>query len=167
MRRAALLLTLASACATSSNAGPALPEGPVALRLIGADGAPLNVAGLRGKVVIVSIFGTWSDPALVELRLFETMRERWQEDVEVVCAIVEEDQQMVRIFEDTFEFPFHVGRVEDPRAFTSQFGPFGPISVSPTSVLLDKRGHIAARMDGMWPPEVLTEALETLVARPD
>ncbi len=139
----------------------------MALRLVGADGAPLNVAALRGKVVIVSIFGTWSDPALVELRLFETMRERWAEDVEVVCAIVEEDQQMVRIFTQTFAFPFHAGRVEDPRWFTSEQGPFGPITVSPTSVLLDRDGRIAARMDGMWPPEVLTEALEELVGDDD
>jgi thiol-disulfide isomerase/thioredoxin len=165
--RLALALALAStACASSSREGiEGLPSGPVALRLVGTDGEPFNLASLRGEPVLVAVFATWSDPALVELRLFEEMKTRYPQ-LQVVCAVVEQDLRMVQIFEETFTLPFVVGMVQDPVAFTGARGPFGPITISPTSVLLDRQGRIAARMDGMWPPKLLPEAIERVLDAP-
>jgi cytochrome oxidase Cu insertion factor (SCO1/SenC/PrrC family) len=164
MRRTTPALLALAACASSTPPTP-LPEGRVALRLIRTDGTPFNLASVRGKVAIVSVFSTSSDPALVELKLYEDLKRRHGDDLEVVCAVVETDLRMVEIFEQTFRVPFTIGMVEDPRVFTSDRGPFGPITVDPTSVLLDADGRIAARMDGLWPPGVLADAVGALVEK--
>jgi hypothetical protein len=54
--------------------------------------------------------------------------------------------------------------VPDPARFTGPEGPFGPIAVLPTSVLLDREGRILARMDGLWPPGLLRRSVEAAIA---
>lgn len=161
-----LSLVALAACACASTPKSPLPEGRVALRLLKTDGERFNLGSLRGTVTIVSVFSTASDPALVELKLYEELKQRYGDRLAIVCAVTETDLRMVAIFEQTFAVPFVVGMVEDPKTFTGDDGPFGPIMVDPTSVLLDADGRIAARMDGLWPPGVLAEAVEKLIEDP-
>lgn len=157
------LLALGCAGRTRGPGEAALPEGGVVARIERTDGELVSLASLRGRVVLVSILTTWSDPALVEAKFFEELRKEHQGDLEVVAIVLDEKKEMARIFEETFDTPFIVGTVEDPARFTGDRGPFGPISVIPTSVLLDRQGRIAARMDGMWEPELLARAVNKLV----
>ncbi len=160
-----LLASALCAVACASSTSSPLPKGRVALRLMRTDGTPFNLASARGKVAIVSVFSTSSDPALMELKLYEELKERFGDKLVIVCAVIETDPRMVQIFERTFSVPFVIGMVEDPRTFTSERGPFGPIKVDPTSALLSPDGRIAARMDGLWPPGALVEAISELVGK--
>jgi thiol-disulfide isomerase/thioredoxin len=159
--RAALLLVL-SACA-SQGARP-LPEGRVALRLESLEGEPITLGGLRGKVVLVTIVTTWSDFALLEVPRFKKLAEAHGRDLAIVCIALDEDERMVRIFRDTFQIPYLVTTASDPKALTSAAGPFGEITIIPTSILLDREGKVVARMDGMWPPHVLEDAVQKVAA---
>lgn len=136
-----------------------VPQGPVALRLTDLDGEIFTLGGLRGRPVLVTVITTWSDPALMEVPRIKAVVDR-QPDLAVVAIALDDDPRMVSIFEETFEIPYRLAFVDDRAAFTSADGPFGEITVIPTSILLDETGEIVARMDGMWPPEVLERAVQ-------
>jgi thiol-disulfide isomerase/thioredoxin len=153
-----LFAVLLSACA--SQQGAVLPEGHVALRLDSVDGEQITLGSFRGRVVLVTVVTTWSDYALLEVPRFKALLEKYPNDLAIVCVALDDDLQMVQIFRDRFEIPYAVGRVRDPQAFTSDKGPFGPITIIPTSILLDREGTVAARMDGMWPAKVLELAVQ-------
>ena len=161
---AAGLLALA-ACAHGRGDGQAtLPESRVALRLVDVEGATLNVAALRGRVVLLTMMTTWVQPALVEVPLLTELYRDYGGELEVVAVVLDAEPRMLAIFKETFDVPSRVTRPVDPAALTGSEGPFGPIGVLPTSVILDRDGRIAARMDGVWPPEVLRRAVQRLVA---
>ncbi len=158
MRPLAFALLLA-ACAGPK--GVALPEGHVALRLVSPDGGdPITLGALRGKVVLVTVVTTWSDYALLEVPRFKALAEKHAGELAIVCIVLDEDPRMAQIFRDTFEIPYPVTMVGDPKTFMSERGPFGAITLIPTSILLDREGNVAARMDGMWPAKVLEEVVQ-------
>jgi thiol-disulfide isomerase/thioredoxin len=150
-------------CASQSTA--ALPEGRVALRLEDVDGEPVTLGAMRGKVVLVTIVTTWSDYALLEVPRFKALAEKHAEDLAIVCIALDEDLRMIQIFRDTFEIPYPVTTVRDKQQFTSELGPFGRITIIPTSILLDRDGNVAARMDGMWPVKVLEAAVQKVAGK--
>lgn len=165
-RAAAALLVLAGACAHGPDARP-LPDGRVAARFVADGGAPVTLAAFRGQVLLVTVLTTWNDFALLEVPLFEELRQAHAPDFEVLCVVLDEDPKMREIFRETFGVSFPVVAPHDPPRFTSEAGPFGPIGILPTSVLLDREGRIVARNDGLWTPAVLREAVERLVREED
>ena len=169
MRRSiAVGLMLAAGCAGSTpepvTAG--LPELPTAGKLRTLEGRYVTLAALRGEAALITIIQTWSDYALVEVPLLNRVAERYGDRLTVLCIALDEQPEMVRIFVKTFKPSYEVVQVDDTARFTGSSGPFGPITMIPTSVLLDRDGRVAARMDGTWRPDVLRDAIERLVGRP-
>jgi thiol-disulfide isomerase/thioredoxin len=153
------------ACASGGDARetPRMPEGPVALRYRTLDGEWRTLGGLRGRVVVVHVFTTWSDPSLVEVPRLAALARRYPERVEVVGLSVDVEPEATRVFAETFDVPYDVGRVPDLASFMGPSGPFGPIGIIPTSVVLDPAGRIAARVDGMWGEGVLEAVVERVL----
>jgi hypothetical protein len=167
MRYAALSLIIAAACASTPKPPPDLvPHTPVSLRVERIDGGGvLTLGSLRGKVVAVTVITTWASLALLEVpRYKQLVATHDPKDLVVIAIALDDKKEMVRIFAGTFEIPYYVGTIEDPADFTSEHGPFGPITIIPTSILLTREGQIAARMDGVWPEGVLEAAVDRLVA---
>jgi thiol-disulfide isomerase/thioredoxin len=160
----ALPLVLLAACATSQT--PAFPTTRVSLRLDRPDVAPLTLGELRGRVVLLTVINTWADPALLEIpRLKALYAKHGDSDLTIICVVLGEVPQMIRIFRETFEIPYAVAFVSDPALLVGENGPLGKITTVPTTFLIDREGYIAARMEGMWAPELLEEAVEELIAK--
>ncbi|MEO1233184.1 MAG: hypothetical protein AAFZ18_30240 [Myxococcota bacterium] len=138
----------------------------MALRFRAYDGTTQSLAARRGKPVVVAVVATWAGPALVEVERLKALRSARDDDFELILIVLDEAVEMAAIFAETFGVPESVGRVEDVPRFVSERGPFGPIGVVPTSVLLDAEGRIAVRSDGPWPEGTLSRALDAL-GRPD
>lgn len=159
----ALALSVVFGCAGSTGPGPSLPAGRVIYRLQNLDGSELSLTSLRGRPVVVTVISTWADPALVEVPRYKALHQRYQDRLAILCVVLDEDPAMARIFQESFDIPYGVVTVADRPGFTGEAGPFGPIGSIPTSVLLDAEGRIAARMDGMWDPNLLEEAVARLL----
>lgn len=158
---AALVLLLCSSCASS--ASTSAPR--VSLRLERLDGAALNLASLRGRVVLLTVINTWADPALIEVPRLRTLANtRDARDLVIVCVALDDSDEMIKIFIQTFEVPYLVVRPSNLAEFVGSTGPFGLIGTIPTSILIDREGRIAGRMDGTWPEEILEKAIDRLVA---
>lgn len=166
----ALALALASAGCThvtrevGTEAPAPLPDGRVALRFERVDGAVETLGALRGRVVVLAVITTWAEPALVEVPELKELHAAYpRDDLEIVSLVLDDKPEMAKIFQRTFEIPYVVGTVEDRAAFSGEGGPLGAIRIIPTSYLLDREGHIAARMEGTWPAGSLAKAVRQLV----
>lgn len=149
------------ACAGAPPA--ALPERPVAHRFDALDGATFNLGSLRGAPVLVHVMTTWSSPALLEVPLLDELHRTGR--FEVLAVALDRESEVVSIFVETFGVSYPVVLPRDPADFVSDDGPFGPIGVTPTSVVLDPRGRIVARNDGTWDPAELNRIVEVYGAR--
>lgn len=163
MNRAPIACALiASACATQRASD--LPQARVSLVLQTIDNTALSLSELRGQIVLLTVINTWADPALLEVPRLKAMRKKYaRKDLEIITVVLEDDA-MAKIFAKTFEIPYVVTTSSDPAELTSAQGPLGAITIVPTSYLIDREGHIAARMEGMWPLDLLEHALDRLVA---
>jgi thiol-disulfide isomerase/thioredoxin len=152
-------------CASGGAERPSLPQAPVAFRFSTLDGGYQTLGALRGRVVVLHILTTWSDLALLEVPRLADLARRFPNDAQVLAVVLDAEDETAAIFAETFELPYPVVRVARPDVFTGPEGPFGPIALLPTSVVLDRGGRVAARSDGTWAPGVLEDLVERLRSR--
>jgi thiol-disulfide isomerase/thioredoxin len=160
--RVAPILLMAIGCASST---ADLPVARVSARLEKIDGTMMSLAELRGRVVLVTFMATWSDPALLEVPVLKQVHASYPADRLAIVSVVLEDRKLAEIFAKTFEIDWIVTTAEDPAAITSHHGPFGAITMMPTSFVLDRDGRVVARSDGLWGNEVLLKILEEQLKR--
>lgn len=165
MGAAALALALAAGVGACATAGAPLRSGPLALRLRRTDGDTLNLGALRGRVLLLHLMATWAGPALLEvpthLRLH---RELGPRGLAIVAVALDDRPESVPIFAETFEVPYAVTTPFDAATLTGPAGPFGRIVTLPTSLLVDRSGHVVARQEGVWDPAELRARIEALLA---
>ncbi|MGI5149359.1 TlpA family protein disulfide reductase [Plantactinospora sp. CA-294935] len=147
--------------------GPAVAPGgagAVAPSLAGRTlaGAPFDLAGLRGQVVLVNVFASWCGPCQDELPLLIDAGRRWSgRDLRMVGLAVRDSEVAIRALLDRTgarDLPV----LPDPAGVTAvDWG----IRGVPETFLLDRSGRIADRMTGpvttRWLDERLTPLLES------
>lgn len=146
-----LLLWLSSA-ANSAETGhifnpvPAKPLAPM-LKLRDIDGKQIDLARLRGQVVLVNFWATWCPPCQREMpsleRLWQVMNK--QKGFKIIAVNIAEDSDTI------FSF---FGLLEPSPTFPILFDKDGsvlrawPVKGLPTTFLIDKKGRIAYRAVG-------------------
>lgn len=145
----------------NSNAG--LTD-PLSFKLTKLDGSKLDLATLRGKVVVFNFWATWCGPCLTEMPLVEKTMNKYKDDAGVVFLAVstDEDRELV---------PPHVKqyKVNLPVAYADSLNDFFTVTSIPTTIILDRKGEIAFRMAGYNPREdfsaMLSEKIEAAKKR--
>jgi thiol-disulfide isomerase/thioredoxin len=156
MRKAVLLLACAWACACAS--GPRRQEvrevdraslGALgAARLRTLDGAPLRLADLHGKVVLLDFWATWCVPCREALPFYaELQRELAARGLSIVAVSVDADDSAVRSW-FAAPPPFVVAR--DPNG---ELADSAGVQTLPTSFLLDRAGAARFRNEGFSPAD--------------
>jgi thiol-disulfide isomerase/thioredoxin len=138
---------------------------PVKFVLDGLDGNRLPLASLKGKIVILDFWATWCGPCRVQHPLYEEVRKRFEDRNDVVLLSIDADD------ERSVVSPF-LETVHWSRAVYFETGLARALKVSniPTTVILDKEGNVARRMNGFLPErfvEQLTEHIRDILAGPD
>lgn len=176
MRFAVLLLCLlVAACAPQANLTPLitsmgltpLKETPMAPPLVlnNLAGEKVDVALLRGKVVVINFWATWCGPCKVEWPSLVALQASLAQDKNLVFLSVDlsEPYGVVRAFlsDNPANFPVLL----DADGVT---GNTWGIQTLPTTVIIDKEGRIVAGKTGIYAwdkPEVLA-GLRQLAALP-
>lgn len=137
---------------------------PAKFVLDGLDGNRLPLASLKGKVVILDFWATWCGPCRVQHPLYEQVRKRFEDrdDVVLLSVDADEDRSVVSPFLETVHWS---------RAVYFETGLARVLQVAniPTTVILDKEGHMARRMNGFLPDrfvDQLTEHIRDILAGP-
>jgi thiol-disulfide isomerase/thioredoxin len=122
------------------------PKPAPALKLAGVDGTRHDLAGLRGKVVLVNFWATWCPPCRREMPSMERLRHALADEPFAVLAVnVGEDADTIEAFTSRLETALTFPILLDTRSRVMQSW---KVAGLPTTFLVDKRGRIVASAVG-------------------
>jgi thiol-disulfide isomerase/thioredoxin len=127
------------------------------------DGEELDVADLRGDVVVVNFWGAWCGPCRTETPgLVRTSKAFAKKGVEFVGVNTRDDDDKARAHERTFDVPYP--SIVDPDG-TVQLGlrDHVPPSGVPSTVVLDTEGRVAVTVVGPVTQQSLTEVIQPVL----
>jgi len=135
---------------------------PLQFRLASLDGKTLTLAELKGSVVIFDFWATWCQPCRAQHPLYEQVKERFRgrHDVVFLSIATDEDRTLVAPFLDQQKWSKTV-------YFDDGLQRLLQVTSIPTTVLFDKQGHVASRMNGFLPDKFvdqLTERIQSALA---
>ncbi|MBS1791261.1 MAG: redoxin family protein [Acidobacteria bacterium] len=115
-------------------------------KLTKLDGSKIDLAALRGKVIVFNFWATWCGPCLTEMPMFEKTIAKFKDDKDVVFLAVttDEDRDLVAPFLKQHQFNL-------PVAYADYLNDFFSVSSIPTTIILDRKGEVAFRQSGYNP----------------
>ncbi len=125
---------------------------PMDFTVTALDGKKFQLASLKGKLVIMDFWATWCVPCRIQHPLYENLREQFGSRGDVVFLEMNADEDRTVIE------PFLTAEKWDKNVyFEDGLARLLNVMNIPTTVLIDKRGHIASRMDGFDPSTFLEQ----------
>ncbi|HET7309927.1 MAG TPA: TlpA disulfide reductase family protein [Mycobacteriales bacterium] len=124
------------------------------------DGTHFDLSSWRGHVVVVNFWGSWCSPCRDEAQaLDQVFRDNRSRGVEFIGVDVRED----RASAEAFVADRHIGypSLFDPSDVLALRFPGLPPNATPTTLIIDRQGRIAARHSG----EIRYTQLRDVVAR--
>ena len=134
---------------------------PMTFTIRAVDGPPLRIATLEGKVAVLDFWATWCGPCRAQHPLYEQVKQRFAGNPNVVFLSIDadEDHSLVKPFLTEVKWP-------SPVYFEDGLSRAWGVHAIPTTIVLDRSGRVAARMNGYVPErfvdmlgERITEAL--------
>ncbi len=122
------------------------PKPAPALKLKELDGKTLDLAQLKGKVVLINFWATWCPPCRREMPSMERLSQAFKGEPFVVLAVnVGEDPDTIEAFSSQLDTMLTFPILLDTRSRTMQAW---KVAGLPTTFLVDKQGRIVAKAIG-------------------
>ena len=135
---------------------------PMDFTMSGLEGAPLRLASLKGKVIVMDFWATWCGPCRAQKPLYDQVKKRFKDDPSVVFLAIntDEDRSLVAPFLEKNKWPRQV-------YFEDGLSSLLRVSSIPTTLIIGKTGQIFSRMNGYVPErfvDMLTERVKEALA---
>jgi len=121
------------------------------LRLMGLSGEPVNLAALKGKIVVLDFWATWCKPCVQSFPAMQQVMKQFPNVVFLYIATFEKGdaQQNVSKFakDNAYRFQFLLDQKNNNDQSFKTFTAF-KVSSIPYKIVLDKRGAIRFRTSG-------------------
>jgi thiol-disulfide isomerase/thioredoxin len=136
---------------------------PMGFTVSGLDGQKLLLGSLKGKVVILDFWATWCAPCRVQHPMYDQVKERFKgrDDVVLLSIDTDEDHNLVSPFLDQQKWSKAKVYFDDGLQRLLQ------VNDIPTTIVFDKQGRLASRMNGFLPDRFvaqLSERIESALA---
>jgi len=131
---------------------------PMAYTISGLDGQKLKLGSLKGKVVILDFWATWCGPCRIQHPMYDQVQERFKDrgDVVLLSIDTDEDHSIVSGFLDQQKWPKARVYFEDGLQKLLQVGDI------PTTIVFDRQGRVASRMNGFLPDRFVEQLSERI-----
>lgn len=124
-----------------------------------SDGTTVELAKLKGKVVVVNFWATWCPPCRAEIPDFIKVQEQYKSKGLVIVGISLDQKGWPAInafaAKTKFNYPIVLGNDQVVEAY-------GGVDAIPTSFIIDKKGYIVDKQVGMLTNDVLQQKIKTL-----
>jgi thiol-disulfide isomerase/thioredoxin len=141
---------------------------PVELRGTTLEGTPVDVAGYRGKVVVLNVWGSWCAPCRKEAPELQAASARLAAQGVQFLGIdtSDSDPAQALAFQKTFGITYP--SISDPRgeALLALRGAVSPNAI-PATLVLDQQGRVAARISSATTATTLTGLVTDVAAGKD
>ena len=123
----------------------AAARNPMEFTLTGLDGKRMRLASFAGKAVVMDFWATWCVPCRAQHPLYEELKEKFADrDVVFLAIDADEDHDVVEPFLDAQGWDKDV-------YFEDGLARLLKVTNIPTTILFDREGMLASRMDGFSP----------------
>jgi thiol-disulfide isomerase/thioredoxin len=128
------------------------------IQLRTVSGVPFQLSALRGHVVLIDFWATWCSPCREEVPSLVAIQQEYEpKGVRLVGISMDDEASVVRTFQAATHINYPVAMADAELADR-----FGGIMGLPLKFLVDRRGRIAARVQGAVSITSLRTALEQL-----
>jgi len=126
---------------------------PMQFTLSAVEGAPMHMAELKGKVVILDVWATWCGPCRAQHPLYEQVKKRFAGNRDVVFLSInsDEDRAAVKPFLDEVKWA-------GPVYFEDGLARALKITGIPSTVVIGRDGQVFSRMSG-YVPDLFVDSL--------
>lgn len=134
---------------------------PLDYTLADMNGDELDLASLKGKVILLNFWATWCGPCKIEIPAFIELQDEYGEQgFQVLGLSVDDTPEQMRPFAEDLgvNYPFLVGLGEDD--FQEAYGPIWGL---PVSFWIDRGGTICKTHMGIASKDELELALKSLL----
>jgi thiol-disulfide isomerase/thioredoxin len=125
------------------SAPPAAKPDLMSFTLSGVDGDRLRLATLQGKVLVLDFWATWCEPCREQHLLLEKVKQRFRNRDDVMFLSISTDEQKLAVKPFLAREEWH-----DKVYFESGLSQTLRVTSLPASLVIDRSGHIANRVDG-------------------
>lgn len=133
---------------TVTQLAPAQRKDPVVFSGTTLSGTPLDVRDLRGDVVVVNVWASWCPPCIAEADdLQEVHQQTAARGVRFVGIDTDTDVAAARAHERRFRVTYPSIRSDGGRVLLQLRGSLPP-TATPSTLVLDREGRVAARVLG-------------------
>lgn len=125
---------------------------PLDYTLGGLDGKPLKLASLKGNVIVMDFWATWCVPCRIQHPLYEELKQRFPKGSGVIFLAVNSDQERGAVEPFLEEYMW-----EKETYFEDGLVRRLVVTNIPATLVFDKSGELASRMDGFDPDTFLDQ----------
>lgn len=125
------------------------------------NGKTVTLSSLKGKVVFINFWATWCPPCREEMPTINTLRQKFKDNDQIVFLMVDVDGKMKKskafMEKNKYDLPVYAPKSSIPPDFLG--------NAVPTTIILDKNGKIAGRVEGSMDyssPEVIKSLKELI-----
>ncbi len=122
------------------------------------NGSPLSLTSLKGKTIVFDFWATWCVPCKAQRPLYEDVERKFSADKDVVFVSVNTDEDRAQVS------PFlKQQNWKNAVYYDAGLADFVKVTSIPTTLIVDRSGQIASRMNGFIPErfvDLLTQRIE-------
>jgi thiol-disulfide isomerase/thioredoxin len=136
---------------------------PMGFTVSGLDGQKLLLGSLKGKVVILDFWATWCGPCRIQHPMYDQVKDRFKDRDDVVLLSIDADQDRDVVGPFLDQQKWSKSRVY----FEDGLQKLLNVSEIPKTIVFNKQGHVASRMNGFLPDrfvEQLSERIQDALA---
>lgn len=145
----------------SSNKGPRVGQPLDNFNLSQLGGSSLQLAGLKGKAIIINFWATWCVPCQEEMPLLEKYSRKYSDNLTVIGVNSQEQIGVVRDFVTKFGITFPIGLDANGDLTRSYL-----INGFPTTFFVDKDGILRNMHIGVLREDLLIGYLQSVEVNP-
>jgi thiol-disulfide isomerase/thioredoxin len=140
---------------------------PIALSGRTLEGGTLDVASLRGKVVVLNVWGSWCPPCRKEAPDLQAAATALEDRGVAFVGLNVNDRDPVPAlaYQRTFKIRYPSLVDDGGRSLLALRGAVAPNAI-PSTLVLDRQGRIAARISGATTRATLVGIVEDVLGRP-
>ena len=132
---------------------------PIQYTISDLSGTPLKLTDLKGKVLVLDFWATWCGPCRAQYPLYEEVKKRFKhrDDVMFLAISTDEDPSLVKPFLEEMKWNKNV-------YFDDGLARLMAVANIPSTIVFDKQGQLASRMNGYLPDrfvDMLTERIQS------